>query len=302
MKRHLLGLAIAILTFVSGWSLPPIISKPTGEQVLLLRLTTPLPRVYAWRMLLLLQNSDLRELDPPQKAQLQLAIDSLRGTTENKFLFARLFTHLSTNHGEDRYLLVEESPLVTFPGDSRLRTSLFTANGDLVSSSEFGAGWRIALSRIRLAPLNGIGSEMLEVESRQMPNGADVAKQYYALVGDEMRLIRLEDSSGVLVQNIYSSPNHTIGFTPIGRSAADWQDDLKSTDVAKVLAALTWLGGQHLNVNEAEPNYLHEYLSEAQIVEGLRERSSVKQSVNSLQLSDNPWVRDAATAAAETIH
>jgi hypothetical protein len=302
MKRHLVGLAIAILTFVAGWSLPPILSKPAADQVLLLRLDAPLPRIYAWRMLLSLQNRDLRELKPPQKAKLQLALDSLRGTTENKFLFARLFTRLSTVQGEQRYLLVEESPLVVFLGDSRLRTSLFTSNGDLISSAEFGAGWRIALSHIRLVRVNGIEGEVLEVECRQMPNGADVAKQYYALVADEMRLIRLEDSSGALVQNIYSSPNHTIGFTPIGRSAADWQEDLKSTDAAKVLAALTWLGGEHLNVNESEPNYLHEYLSEAQIVDGLRKRSSVKQAVNALQLSDNPWLRDAATAAAETIH
>ena len=302
MKRHLLGLAVAILTFVAGWSLPPIISKPAGEQVLVLRFDAPLPRTYAWRLLLSLQNRDLRELEPLQKTELRLASASLRGATEDQFLFARLFTALPTNRGEQRYLLVEESPLVVFPGESRLRTSLFTSEGYLISSSEFGAGWRIALSHIRLVQVSGIEGEVLEVESRQMPNGADVAKQFYALVGDEMRLIRLEDSSGALVQNIYSSPNHTIGFTPIGRSAPEWQDDLKSTDVAKVLAALTWLGGEHLSVNEAEPNYLHEYLSEAQIVEGLRERSSVKQAVNALQLSDNPWVRDAATAAAETIH
>jgi hypothetical protein len=174
---------------------------------------------------------------------------------------------------------------------------VFTTDGALLSSLEFGAGWRIALSEIGLIQVEGIEGDVLEVQSDAMINGADVAKQYYALVGDEMRLIRLEDSSGALTPNIYRTPNHTIGFTPIGRSVADWQAAVESDDVAEVLAALTWLGGVHLNlddVKDGDPAYWHEYLSEAGLVEAVRGRSAVQTAVNALKQSSNPWVREAA--------
>ena len=299
MKRHLLGLAVAILTFVIGWSIPIRNLNASGDQVLLFRISAG--SLDAWALLLASQNQDLTKLEPHAKARLQLAIDSLRGPTDNKFLYARLFCRVTTSDGEPRYVLVEESPLIMIPGDSRLRTSLFTTDGTLLSSSEFAAGWRIAISGITFIEVNGIKGEVLQVESYPMINGADVAKQYYSLVADEMRLIRLEDSRGLLTPNVYRTPNHTIGFTHIGRSADDWGKALTSSDTAEVLAALTWVGGEHLSIGEGVPDYAHEYVSEAQLAEVARARSAVKQAVNELEQSDNPWVREAAVAAALTL-
>jgi len=298
MKRHLSGLAVAILTFVVGWSIPIRILQSSSDGVLVLQFDARTS--YAWAVLLAYQNRDLTNLEPPAKARLQLAIDSLVGPIENRFFSARLFSKLSRQEKE-RYVLVEESPLREIPGDSRLRTSVFAKDGTLVSTSEFGAGWRLFLSNIRFTQVEGIAGEVLEVESTPAINGADIAKQYYALVGDQMRLIRLEDSSGVLTRNVYAAPNYTIGFTLIGRSASEWQNELKSNNSAEVLAALTWLEGLHLNVNRPEPFVEDEYLSEAQLVDGLRARSSVKQVVNELRYSNNQWVREAAKAAAQTI-
>ena len=300
MKHRLLGLAVGILTFVVGWSIPFGILKPRNEQVLTLQFVdTP---ASAWELLLSLENRDLRKFDALTTTQVQMAIDKLVGRSQNQF--PRLFSKLSTNQEEQRYILIEESPLVTVPGESRLRLSLFTENGILLSSSEFSAGWRIVLSEIRLIQVKGIEGDVLEVESYPMINGADVAKQYYAPVADEMRLIRLEDSSGALISNIYRTPNHTIGFTPIGRSADDWEKALESKDVTEVLAALTWLGGVHLNVDgvgDGQPASWHEYVSEANLVETVRGRSAVKASLERLKHSDNRWIREAAKAAALTL-
>jgi hypothetical protein len=303
MKQHLLGLAVAILTFVLGWSIPINILRHQSEEVATLHLAaTP---ANAWNLLLSFQGRDLTQFNAPTAAQLQLAIDKLVGTTRNQLLRPRLFSRLSTTQGEERYILIEESSSVTIPGNSRLRLSLFSASGILVSSSEFNAGWRIALTEIRLIQVNGIAGDVLEVESYPMINGADVAKQYYGRVDDEMRLIRLEDSSGALVPNVYRTPNHTIGFTPIGRSVSDWAKALESNDVAEVLAALTWLGGLHLDVDsigDEEPANWHEYISEAHLAETTRCHSGVIAAVNALKKSDNPWVRDAAGLAAESMN
>lgn len=300
MKPHFLRIAVGILTFIIGWSIPSVILKPACERVAAPVGATLTQVLSVWTILLSVQNRDLRKIEGPAKAQLEMAIESLRGKVENQFLVARLFSKVSTNNGEQRYVLIEESPLVFIPGDSRLRISLFNPDGELLDSSEFGAGWRIGLTEIRFIQVKDIRGEVLEVESYPGIGGADVARQYYALVGDKMRLIRLEDSNGALTPNRYSTPNHNIGLTQTGRSAADWQEALLSNDLAEVLATLTWLGGWHWNIkNGDESAYWHEEPAEARLVEEVRARPAVRKAVNALKDSDNPWVRDAARAAAD---
>ena len=301
MKQHFLGLAVAILTFFVSWSIQTQILSPTIGCVVLDAPATGLEVSSAWSILVSWQNRDLRQIDGAAKAQLQMAIESLRGKPENPFLSPGLFSRLLTSDGDHKYVLIEESPLVMIPGGSGLGISLFTTDGKLIDSSEFEAGWRIALSEIRLVLVNGIRGEVLEVDCVPFINGADIAKQYYALIGNKMKLIRLEDSNGVLVRNYYGSPNHTIGFVQTGRSADDWQETLVSNDLAEVLATLTWLGGGHLNPGEAEPNYMHEDLSEARVVEEVRARTAVKAAVNGLKHSQNRWIREAATATAKLL-
>ena len=221
MKTHILGVGVGILTFIIGWSIPTANFKSSCGSAI------PQSKALSgWALLLSLQDRDLTKMDGEPKAQLETAIESLRGKVEPPFLHARLFTRVSTNSGEQRYVLVEEAPLIFIPGNSHLRISLFSPDGELINSSGFDTGWRIGLSDIRFIQVKDIKGEVLEVESHPAINGADIARQYYALVGDKMRLIRLEDSARALTPNAYSFPNHTIGDTQTGRSAADWQKSL----------------------------------------------------------------------------
>jgi hypothetical protein len=127
-------------------------------------------------------------------------------------------------------------------------------------------------------------------------------KQYYSLVGEQMLLIRLEDSEGKLIPNIYGASNHTIGLNQTGRSAAYWEKSLESNDRAEVLAALIWLGGIHWNPAVAAPDYQHEDMSEARLAEEVRALESVKAAITRLRKSDDAWVRDAAKLAAEVVY
>ena len=298
MKHRLLRVAVGTLTFIIGWSLATVVLKPSSESIALPPLATPSAVPTAWPVLFSWQNRDLKHIDGPEKAQLEMAISALR-VTENQFLEPRLFSRVSNSLGEQRYVLVEEQPLVYIPGDSRLQISVFDLDGKLLDSSEFGAGWRITLFGINFVHVKDIRGNVLEVESAAHINGADVGGQYYALVGDKMRLIRLEDSNGALRSNIYTSPNHTIGITEVGRSAADWEKALITKDEAEILATLTWLGGSHLNVDEGVPGSWHEDVSEARLVEEVRARPAVKKAVNTMKDSPNAWVREAARLPAK---
>jgi hypothetical protein len=155
---------------------------------------------------------------------------------------------------------------------------------------------------MKLKQVRNVSGDVLEVESEPVINGRDVAKQYYALIGEKLLLIRLEDSKGKLIRNVYGAPNHTIGLNQTGRSSADWAKSLESNDRAEVLAALTWLGGIHWNPGMAAPDYLHEEMSEARLAEEVRALETVKASVNRLRHSDDAWVRDAAKLAATVVY
>lgn len=297
MKTYILRVAVGLLTFIIGWAISTVnFNSSCGRAI-------PHSRpLSAWDLLLSVENRDLSKIEGEPKAQLDTAIESLRGKVNNRFLGARLFSRISANNGEQRYVLIEESPLMTIPGNSGLQISLFTPGGELINTSGFDAGWRIGLGKIRFIQVTDIG-EVLEVESYPVINGADKAWQYYAIVGDKMRLIRLEDSARALTPNGYIFPNHTIGDTQTGRSAEDWQKSLESNDVAEVLATLTWLGGHHRDIKEGgEPATWHEELSEARIVAAVRRRPAAKAAVKALENSDNAWVRDAARAAAVVMH
>jgi hypothetical protein len=298
--KHFLRLAVAILTFVIGWSITTVVFRLASESTVLPPLALPSTVSAAWPILLSWENRDLKHIDGPEKAQLEMAISLLR-ETENQRLEPRLFSRVSTFPGEERYVLVEESPLVFIPGDSRLQISVFDLHGKLLDSSEFAAGWRIMLFGMRFIQVEEAG-EVLEVKSSPSINGADVGMQYYALINDKMRLIRLEDSNGKLHINYYGALNHTIGFTEVGRSAEDWEKCLITKDEAQSLATLTWLGGFHLNADADVTGDWHEDLAEARLVEEVRALPAVKKIVNALKDANNPWLREAARLAAEQMH
>jgi hypothetical protein len=156
MKRHLVGAGVAILTFFVGWSSSTLILAPATESVSVSAVVTPAEVPSAWTVLLSWQDHDLLKIDGPQKAQLQKAISALRRTRIESFR-PMLFSRVSMFPGEERYVLVEESPLRFIPGDSRLQISVFDLEGKLLDSSESGAGWRIALSSMSFTKVKEAG-------------------------------------------------------------------------------------------------------------------------------------------------
>jgi hypothetical protein len=304
MKRFGLHLFIALLTFLFGLTFATFFYlRPSSPGAPLEAALAPKLKAgvneSAWQELLSFENQDLRELDQKSRADLQNAIDTLAGESENGRLVPRLVSKIPGVQGQISYALVEESPLVTIPGQSGIRIHLFNSEGKLLSSAAFSTGWRISLADMKLTYVPEIGREVLVVNSKPEINGRDVAKQYYALIGEKVLLVRLEDSSGKPVRNIYGAPHHTIGPALSGRSAGEWEKVLESRDEAEVLAALTWLGGIHWNPDSPAPEYEHEELSEAYLAEGVRSSKAVKVALSRLARSENAWLRSATALAAK---
>jgi len=258
----------------------------------------------AWQTLRLFENQPLYKLPKPQAEKVRKAIEALVGKRENQFLVPSLLTTISDSKGQPRYALIEESPLLSIPGNSGVSIHVFTQDGALIRSSDFETGWRIAVTGIRVVYLPQISRKAVEVRSEPVINGRDVARQFYALVNDDVLLIRLEDKAGHLIRNAYGAPNHTFGFTITGRLANDWENALHSADPAEVLATLTWLSGTHLDPVEplpvaptGWPDVSHEDISEARLAGDVRTREGVQRQLKALLLSQNLWLRQAAKLA-----
>jgi hypothetical protein len=264
---------------------------------------SPSEKKAAWQTLLEFENQQLPKLAKHQTEKVQQAIDRLIGKQDNAVLVPRLLTTISDSKGQKRYALIVESPLLMIPGNSGLSVHIFAQDGSLIRSSAFQTGWRIFVKDVRIGYLPQINREALEVRSAPAINGRDVARQLYALINDDVLLIRLEDKAGHLIRNVYGAPNHTFGFTMTGRSTNEWKAALESGDFAEVLATLTWLSGTHSDPTEAVPEVsgmppvAYEDISEARVAREVQRNEDVGRHLKTLLLSQNLWVRQAAKLA-----
>jgi acylphosphatase len=295
---------IALLTFILGVSLVAFwYFRPKADQInsfIAEQQSKNEPNVNesAWEKFLSFENKDLRNLDSQDKDNLQTAIFTLIGkTTDTEFL--RLISKVTNEQGRENYLLIGESPLFSIPGNSGLWIKIFNSEGKLINSLSFDTGWRIELKDIKVKYSKAIQRKVIEVGSEPVINGRDVTKQFYALIGKEILLIRLEDSKGNAIQNIYGAPNYIIGLNKTGRSVGEWESALQSEDTAEILSALSWLNGVHWNPSKEQTENFYENINEANLVEKVRASQIVEEKISELLRSENTWLKDAAKLAVK---
>jgi hypothetical protein len=90
-----------------------------------------------------------------------------------------------------------------------------------------------------------LGSELIVLEAAPAAVGFDIAKEYFAVGDDRLRLVRLENSKGEATQNQYPVPSWEIGVVPDAKNVDQFAELLESSDKADVLSALVFLGGSH---------------------------------------------------------
>lgn len=302
MKKINLKILVGIITFIIGISVASFwYLNLNNQQVQSNSIFTKVDdrssvNNSAWQTFISFENQDLKKLDWKQKDELQKAIDALVGnSTDTGDLI--LISKISNEKGELNYMLLGEKPLLIIPGDSGLRIQLFNLEGTLINSLSFASGWRIGLKDIKVNYSNKIKREVIEVSSEPVINGRDVAKQFYALVGKEILLIRLEDSKGQIIRNVYGAPNYVIGLNKKGFSVDEWERMLETNDIAELLATLSWLNGVHWNPAKQQTENWFEDINEATLAEKVRSREGVKEKIKKLAQSKNNWIKDSIQLA-----
>jgi hypothetical protein len=249
----------------------------------------------AWQVLLSFENQDLEGLDEQSLRRVLCAIETITATVQTKYSHfePRLFRKISNSNGEPRYILVEERPMRMIPGESIIRAHIFDTAGKVLSNAEFSTGNRIVIMAMGLRKNYWLKSEVLRLDGEPVFTAHPI-HQYYMIVGNELRLVYLE-FDGHVEGNSYSDPGLTIG-PRLNFSADDWERDLQSTDDARVLSALTWLGGGHWEGQE--PPY-DEDRPDGEKVKDLRARESVRRRLADLTNSDNYFIKRSAEAIAK---
>lgn len=247
----------------------------------------------AWKVLLSFENQDLENLDEQSMRAVKHAIDATTppvDPTRYSDFEPRLFRKISNSDGEPRYVLVEEQPMWSIPGAEKFRAHIFDTTGRVLSGGEFFTGNRIYIMAMGLKKNYWLKSEVLRLDGETM-FGPPAFHQYYMVIGNELRLVYL-DSNGRVDYNEYLYPSLTIG-PRINLSADEWEADLQSTDDARVLSALTWLGGSHWSGQE--PPYDDDRANGEKVTK-LRARESVSRRLAELTNSPNYFVKRAADA------
>lgn len=160
-----------------------------------------------WKDFISFQGRDLKSLDPTEKTRFIHLLDAIVPDSNDRFVPYCL--GLVRNPGNSsRYVLVEGQTLLIIPGESRARIHIFDTEGRHLYSAKFPTGWRIDFEGARIIEDDVTGSSLIEISTEAVINGRDVSRQLYSVIGDEVALVRLEDSKGRILEQ---DPHHEIG-------------------------------------------------------------------------------------------
>jgi hypothetical protein len=203
----------------------------------------------------------------------------------------------ASGNGPSRYIVLLVESEVLIPGGSSACVLLFDGASKRLNSWCFQTGWRMTPDNASLTFSNDLATDLIVLHMGRFINGRDVAKEYFALGNDRLRLVRMENEKGEAVQNEYVFPNYEIGIIPAGETEGEWANMLGSADKAEVLSALVFLGGRH--VTEAERHFAPGPAESKYggLFQQLLSSPRIRELIERLSHSDNEWVREEASLA-----
>ncbi len=244
---------------------------------------------------------DIRKLSEAEQTRFAAIVSSLIPSQQPHlaFLFKQnWYVWQLQCEGKTRFVLFQGQPISGIPGISQAHVHLFDAFGRVVGQSSFSTGWRIDIDDAAIESKLLAGETVIVVRTSPVINGADIAKQYYAVQNDNLVLIRMEDSQGVALSNDYGAPNHTIGPEVAKRSEWEWMRGLSSSRVTDVLSTLVWIGGDHARPIRNPGNVYREDFDSSTLHVNVCQRADVKQAIVGLaSSSSNRWIKEAAQLA-----
>lgn len=235
-----------------------------------------------------------RDLEP-QREQMEVITPKLGFKSPDDFRGWLAYTSVLRNdQGDLRWVFVWLEPASKMPGYSRVRAGVLNSGGQVLDDSIFFAGWR----HLDFGGVTKISRpdapDVLLIRSEGLP-GLN-RKQYYALAGNRLELVRLEAGKPPELQsNEYRSPNHTVGPLYPPADEEECVGGLDAPSWTRRMSLLTWLGGTHWD--GSNPNLWHEDEKVATLALGLQASPRVRAAIEALARNADAWTREAASMA-----
>ena len=203
--------------------------------------------------------------------------------------------------GEFRRVTFGAVPALTVPGASIGMVQLFDNAGKKLGEWKFWPGPEVELAKVSFSHNREVDTDVIAITDVGQIAGQNVAKQFFAFDRDALFLIRLEDDDGQILQNQYHYPRFPLGVAPDARTATEWIKLLESSNRVRVLAALTYLGGQFQLASR--PDFWQQ-VSDTRLIAPIRElraNARIRVLIATHQKATSPWIREAAELAAHEL-
>ena len=213
--------------------------------------------------------------------------------------------HLLIEARKKRKVTVDDKVVFTHyhPSYTPISITVLDEGWEVVSETHLTTGWRCYLRAINLqSVVDDYPLVVLETELGSGP-GPDIRRQYFAWIGQRFDLVRLEDSDGNATRNRYHIKHFRSGPKVVDLTEPEWEAELLSTNRARVLRALTWLGGIHWDLKFEHGGNTQQWEDpiQVQLWRAVRGRQKVATRIKELLKSDDRWLHEAAKLAADPI-
>lgn len=250
------------------------------------------------------RGKELRKLEKDDAAKLKEIITKIVPKRTYRDTYDFLPWHLwefRNKNEQPFFILFEVYDSGFHPGSTFIRITEFDQAGKALEETTFDTAWRCYLRGVKLETtlLDGEYPIIILGTGPGPGPGGDLYKQYYAKVGSNYQLIRLEDYSGKATRNTYYIRHFRSGPALPKQKEQEWISDLLAKEQSRLLRALAWLGGIHYEYKKGDkPGKQEETLEDATLVRKVRENPKVKARLKELIDSEDKWIREAAVLAS----
>lgn len=211
--------------------------------------------------------------------------------------------------GKAAWMVLEAYFGTDVPDTSAVRVHVFERNWKRLVKQAFPTGYRFFLEEAKISHSAPLKTDLLVTtvkssgpfiiidggEKRPAFEQGRYQRQYYAMLGDQFALVRLEDDEGRLVRNNYRWSAPPKGPPVPRRTVQQWTRSLHSTNPVEQLATLVWLTGAHLSSKEPRyKNVNQESREDSRVFEEVKASAETARALSQLQKSTNRWVREYA--------
>ncbi len=247
---------------------------------------------FVGRDLSLLEKKDVERLEK----LLAKVIPSRKSTSPGWGYQPCAIWRFEASNGPVHWVLIEVNRTNIHPGSDEIRLHTLNEETHSITVTEFTTGHRRYIAGFDLKTLPLSETPALEIRTDA---GSNPSRQFYALVGEDWRLIRMERGDGAIARPQYDIKHFRCGPELHPPDLLAVEQALGSPNPSEQLATLVWLTGFHKPPAPSEVSPQYQTAADVVFVNQARAHPSVRARLEALSKSPEPWIAESAALALQ---